>query len=67
MSTETIIIKDLGQEHIDVARDCHLCGEPFVIGMFGTDTICPRCKKLWKEFIGNRSINLNVNINKDIE
>lgn len=34
-----------------VARDCHLCGRSFTIGLDNGETICPKCKDLWKEFV----------------
>ena len=46
-------IKDLEQEYMGV-RNCHLCGEEFVIGIYDTDTICLKCKELWKAFIESR-------------
>lgn len=49
MSNKTITIKNhLEDGYLGVARDCHLCGETFVIGLQDYDTICPKCKELWK-------------------
>ena len=48
MSIKTININDL-ENDIRVAKYCHLCGEEFVVGMFDTDTICPKCKLAWRK------------------
>ena len=54
MSIKTINIKDLEEGYIRIARDCHLCGEEFVVGMYDTETICPKCKEMWKEIVESR-------------
>lgn len=46
-------IKDLEREYLAV-RNCHLCGEEFTVGMYNTDTICPKCKELWQRIINER-------------
>ena len=63
----TYKIKVLEQEYIGVAKDCYLCGEAFSIGVYEADTICPKCKKLWKEFVESRPITLSVKVNTDME
>ena len=45
--------KDLEQGWIGV-RNCHLCGKEFIVGMYDTDTICPKCKELWQIIIKER-------------
>lgn len=37
--------------YLSVAKDCHLCGDVFTVGLYDTDTICPRCKELWQKII----------------
>lgn len=54
MSINTINIKDLEERHISIARECHLCGETFEMGMWDYDTICPKCKAIWKEIVESR-------------
>ena len=39
-----------------VATDCHLCGASFTIGIDNGETICPKCKDLWKEFIKSKEV-----------
>ena len=56
MSVKTINIKDLEEGYIGVERDCHLCGEAFVVGIYDTDTICPKCKELWQTIIKQRGV-----------
>ena len=54
MNIKTITVKDLEEGYIGVAKDCHLCGEAFAVGMYDTDTICPKCKELWKLFVESK-------------
>lgn len=54
MSIGTITVKDLGNGDIWFGKDCHLCGEPFTTGIHDADTICPKCKELWKKFVESR-------------
>lgn len=55
------------QKFISVLKDCHLCGSSFSVPLENDDTICPKCKELWKEFVESRPIKLSVKINKDME
>lgn len=64
----TIKIYDIDQQKfISVLKDCHLCGSSFVVPLENDETICPKCKELWKRFVADREINLSVKINKDME
>lgn len=55
MSIKTITIKDhLEDRYISVEKDCHLCGEMFIVGLHESDTICPKCKELWQTIIKER-------------
>ena len=56
MSIKTITIKDLAEGSVDIARDCHLCGEPFTVEIYDTATICPKCKELWQTIIKERGV-----------
>lgn len=63
-----IKIYDINQQQfISVLKDCHLCGSSFVVPLENDETICPECKKIWREFIGSKNINLSVRINTDME
>lgn len=63
-----IKIYDINQQQfISVLKDCHLCGSSFTIPLESDETICPKCKELWKRFVADREINLSVKINKDME
>ena len=55
------------QQFVSVLKDCHLCGSSFSVPLENDETICPKCKELWKRFVADREINLSVKINKDME
>ena len=56
MSIGIITVKDnLEDGFISMGKDCHLCGEMFTVGLYDTDTICPRCKELWQKIIKESS------------
>ena len=56
MSISTITIKNLEEGYVGFAKDCHLCGESFVVGIYDTATICPKCKELWQIIIKERGV-----------
>lgn len=57
MEIKSIKINDLvNRQYIAVAKDCHLCGTTFTTELENGETICPKCKELWKEFIKSREV-----------
>jgi len=63
-----IKIYDIEQrQFVSVLKDCHLCDSSFAVPIESDETICPKCKELWKRFVADREISLNIKINKDID
>ena len=60
-------IRPQQQEFISVLTDCHLCDSSFSVPLESPETICPKCKELWKRFVADREINLSVKINRNME
>lgn len=55
------------EQFIAVLKDCHLCGSSFSVPIESPETICSKCKELWKEFVASRGITLSVKVNRDTE
>ena len=55
------------QQFVSVLKNCHLCDSSFTVAIESDETICPKCKELWKRFVADREITLSIKINKDME